>query len=251
MFEKTEYKENGDSLRFLAKLFEYRLAHHEDQAAAARFTKGKAMGNLLQRDQELDVWATVAHHERITNPEPVICEIGFAWGFSAVAILSEHPSAKYVGFDIGAQFTKDAFVILKASFPDRLEVIWGDSSTSIRKLAEDPEKDIRCDIWIIDGDHGYEGAKKDLDAIVDTADQLTRDYPNNLVLWDDTPLDQESLSQTPAAIVLDRQPHGCCDGSGTVLVEAVQSGKIEFLDFGTDKDELGRAVTWSLTSLEK
>ena len=116
----------------MAALYEYRLAHHNDMAAAARFTNGKGMGNLLQRDQEIDVWANIAHHDRITNPNPVICEIGFAWGFSAVVILAEHPTATYVGFDIGHQFSLDAFAVLTELYPERLQVIWGDSSTMIR-----------------------------------------------------------------------------------------------------------------------
>ena len=249
-----EYKLNKDTLKFIGKLYEYRFNHHEDQDAAKRFKNGQWFcGNLLQRNQEMDVWATASHHNNIVNPEPVICEIGFAWGFSALVILAEHPSAKYVGFDIGAGYSKDAFEILNASYPDRFQMIWGDSSTSILEMAGDSSNTIRCDIWIIDGDHSYAGAKKDLDAILDNVPQLSN--PNSLVLWDDCDPGDASGHVDDGVIEREWPTEGnnedasAAKGPTKVFTEAVKEGRLKYIKHGAEKDSKGRFVGWCVSQI--
>ena len=123
-------------------------------------------GYLAQRPEELKIWAAVAHHERITTPNPFVCEIGFGIGFSALTILSQHPTATYIGFDLGwGENPRPTAAELQVLYPDRFRIFWGDSSTNILQLAEDPDNDIRCDIWIIDAAHDFVGAQKDIDVV--------------------------------------------------------------------------------------
>ena len=247
-----EYKMNEETINLIGKLYEYRFSHHDDENAADQFTNGKGMGNLLQRKQERKIWAALSHDKGITNPQPVICEIGFAWGFSAVVILAEHPSAKYVGFDIGHTYSWDAFTILKESYQDRLQVIWGDSSTNIRKMADDPENTIHCDIWIIDGAHSYEGAKKDMNAILDTVPQLSN--PNSLILFDDCDCGDGSGHVDTGVVEREWPTEGVhqkpqSTGPTKVFTEAVKEGRMEYISHGTEKDSLGRFIGWCLSRI--
>ena len=220
---------------------------------------GNGRGFLSARPEEMKVWASVAHHERIATPKPFVCEIGFALGFSALAILSQHPTVTYVGFDKGGNGPTTGANELQSLYPDRFRIFWGDSSTQIRELAND-SKGIRCDVWIIDGDHSFEGAQKDLMAIIDTAPTLITKYPNNVVLWDDVPLDEDAVKKIPAEFVVDPQSKGagggvvgkgphCCTGSSAVLVEAIHNERVEFLEFGHEQNRFNRRTSWAVTSL--
>ena len=220
---------------------------------------GQGRGFLSRRPEEAKIWASASHNKRIITANPFVCEIGFAIGYSALAILSQHPTVTYVGFDEGGNSSITAADALKPLYPQRFRIFWGDSSTQIRELAKNPT-DIRCDVWIIDGDHSYEGAQKDFKAIIDTASMLTTKHPNNVVLWDDVPLDEDAVNKNPVEFIVDPQSKGtgggvvgkgphCCTGSAAVLVEASKNERVEFFSFGQEMNHFNRRVSWAVTSL--
>jgi predicted O-methyltransferase YrrM len=81
-------------------------------------------------------------------------EIGFAWSMSARAFLDTLPDATLLSLDMN-----DAMAKAKSmkEYGKRWELKLGDSSTLMKSLKE------KFDYIYIDGDHTYEGVKKDLD----------------------------------------------------------------------------------------
>ena len=81
-------------------------------------------------------------------------EIGFAWSMSARAFLDALPNATLLSLDMN-----DAMERAKSmkDYGKRWELKLGDSSTLMKKLNE------KFDYIYIDGDHTYEGVKKDLE----------------------------------------------------------------------------------------
>lgn len=81
-------------------------------------------------------------------------EIGFAWGMSCQAFLDALGEATLLSLDDNDAMEK--YDYYKSMFGDRLNLKLGDSSTLMSKLKE------TFDYIYIDGDHTYEGVKKDL-----------------------------------------------------------------------------------------
>jgi hypothetical protein len=81
-------------------------------------------------------------------------EIGFAWSMSTRAFLDALPEATLLSLDMN-----DAMERAKSmkDYKDRWELKLGDSSTLMKELKE------KFDYIYIDGDHTYEGVKKDLE----------------------------------------------------------------------------------------
>ena len=131
------------------------------------------------------------------------------------------------------------------NYPNRTKLFLGDSSAEIRKLA-DSGTDITCDAWIIDGDHSYDGARKDLDAILDTVADLSS--TQSLILWDDC-----DVGNAYDAVMRSKWPtegsHGCpsCKGPTKVFTEAALDGRVEYIGHGTETDSRGKFVGWCLS----
>lgn len=82
-------------------------------------------------------------------------EIGFAWAMSAHAYL-ETQESNLISLDIADNMHKGDGI--REVFPGRWELITGDSSTNLLKQKG------KFDYIYIDGDHTYDGCRKDLEA---------------------------------------------------------------------------------------
>lgn len=86
---------------------------------------------------------------------PVICEIGFNAGYSAVTFLVAHTTARVVSFDIGdfaVPYVAKRWI--DEAFPERHQLVLGDSGITVRNWKD------RCDLYFIDGGHEYLHVKR-------------------------------------------------------------------------------------------
>lgn len=81
-------------------------------------------------------------------------EIGFAWSMSARAFLDALPKATLLSLDMNDAMNRSKSM---KDYGKRWELKLGDSSTLMSELNE------KFDYIYIDGDHTYEGVKKDLE----------------------------------------------------------------------------------------
>jgi mannosyltransferase OCH1-like enzyme len=106
-----------------------------------------------------------------------ILEIGFNGGHSTLLYLISNPYSKIQLFDIGEhKYSKSCFEYLNKEFPNRLNIIWGDST----KTLEDFKTHIKYDFIHIDGGHTRYIAETDFYNCKELSDNDT------LVLIDDT-----------------------------------------------------------------
>lgn len=85
-------------------------------------------------------------------------EIGFAWSMSCRAFLETQPDATLLSIDVNDAMNRADE--MERMWGDRWSIIYGDSSTEVKKLKD------KYDFIFVDGDHTYDGVKKDLDAVV-------------------------------------------------------------------------------------
>lgn len=91
---------------------------------------------------------------KISKKVQSIMEIGFNGGHSALLFLLSNPYSKLVCFDIGSHsYSRLCLDYLQSVFPNRLTMIWGDSSDTIPKYVLDHIGDITFDLIHIDGGH--------------------------------------------------------------------------------------------------
>ena len=104
-----------------------------------------------------------------------ILEIGFNSGFSALLLLlSSHPSVKITCVDINYHnYTMPCFNIIKELFPDRIEIILGNSVDVLPKLKK------KYDLIHIDGGHLTEIVE------IDIKNSLSLINNNGIIIMDD------------------------------------------------------------------
>lgn len=118
-------------------------------------------------------YQSIEKYLRDLDPKPRKgLEIGFCWGMSAKAFLTE-TNGTLLSLDLDDQMGKAGEF---KEYGDRFELRFGDSSTLMKQLTGKYD-------WIyIDGDHEYEGVKKDLEAalplLADNGVMWCDDYGN-------------------------------------------------------------------------
>ena len=88
-----------------------------------------------------------------------IIEIGFNGGHSCLLFLLSNPYSKIQLFDLGNhRYAKLCYEYLNNTFPDRLNITWGDSSVTYSQF----NPNIKYDLIHIDGSHMSEILNKDI-----------------------------------------------------------------------------------------
>ena len=105
------------------------------------------------------------------------------------------------------KYAHNAAVFVSTLFPGKVEVVWGDSRTSMRAYREE-HPGVMCDGIMVDGLHTYEGAKSDLERFLGMA------APGARMAIDDT-LDVEvKRAWTQAVSHGDIHDLGCINAAG-------------------------------------
>eukprot|EP00747_Dinoflagellata_sp_TGD_P167166 gnl/TRDRNA2_/TRDRNA2_191120_c0_seq1.p1 gnl/TRDRNA2_/TRDRNA2_191120_c0~~gnl/TRDRNA2_/TRDRNA2_191120_c0_seq1.p1 ORF type:complete len:329 (+),score=25.71 gnl/TRDRNA2_/TRDRNA2_191120_c0_seq1:75-1061(+) len=90
-----------------------------------------------------------------------VCEIGFNAGDAALRFLVQSNATLYE-FDLGEnQYAHEAADFMNKHFPERFHIMWGDSGKTVPEFHR-TNPDVRCDLAIVDGGHGYDIALADL-----------------------------------------------------------------------------------------
>ena len=91
----------------------------------------------------------------------VYCEIGFNGGHSAAAMLLANPGLLVHSFDLMAwRYSNRSQDLLKTMFGPRLTMHPGDSTLTVPAWTRRNPRE--CDVLFVDGDHGQNGARKDM-----------------------------------------------------------------------------------------
>ena len=88
------------------------------------------------------------------------CEIGFNIGHSSHSVLENNPNVKVISFDIGGDNSKKAYNFMKNIYGERLNVIWGDSTQTVKNTSN-----LNCDVFFVDGGHSAPVPEMDLQNI--------------------------------------------------------------------------------------
>lgn len=89
-----------------------------------------------------------------------VMEIGFNAGHSAETILSSNKKINLISFDIGKPYLKYGKEYIDKTYPNRHELIIGDSQITVPEFAKNNNK--KYDIIFIDGGHDYNVASADI-----------------------------------------------------------------------------------------
>ena len=117
----------------------------------------------------------------LTNkPNINVMEIGFNAGHSAEVFLQNNMCLTLTSFDLGVHnYVMTAKEYIEATYPNRHNLILGDSTTTIPIYSKN-NKDIKFDVIFIDGGHAYEIAKADMENCFHLA------HKDTIVILDDT-----------------------------------------------------------------
>jgi predicted O-methyltransferase YrrM len=144
------------------------MLHHTTHYTDAFLNKTKNISNMVL-------------NQNIKN----VMEIGFNSGFSTLLMLLTNKNMKITCFDLGEHtYTMPCFNKLKETFGDRIQIIIGDSTQTLKKV-----NGVTYDLIHIDGGHSTEVANSDIQQSLRLSKQRTilimddYDFPNLHHLW--------------------------------------------------------------------
>lgn len=115
-----------------------------------------------------------------------VMEIGFNAGFSTLLMLISNPNLHITCFDLGChKYTRPCYEKLKETFKDRIHIIYGDSTQTLKNVHDE------YDLIHIDGGHSIQVATSDIQNSYRLSKNRTilimddYDFPHLHKLWDE------------------------------------------------------------------
>ena len=147
------------------------MKDHKDNENNIWFMKNRAWaGNshIGNRDKQATYYYDWIKSSNLGIDVEHVCEIGMNGGHSAFIMLAALSTGKkeddpnLTMFDFGQySYSKDVASYLKAVYPRRFQVYYGDSTKIVPEWISKTQKE-KCDVFSVDGDHSYQGAKADI-----------------------------------------------------------------------------------------
>ena len=160
----------------------------------------KGEGYSAQLEFEVNFYSSkpseILATKKVNTEQVVICETGFNMGHSALMFLESNPKVRYFGFDMGVDNHDKIAQIMKQKYPNRIEVIIGDSTKTLPNSIKH-KKHIKqlfgqdyCDIISVDGGHHDPVPKLDIANFRAYCNDDDNDQSQTLLLLDDCPCDK-------------------------------------------------------------
>jgi hypothetical protein len=119
-------------------------------------------GHLCSTKDVVDAWQEFYRIFPFTN----ILEFGFNTGWSSALLLTMFPAVKVTSIEI-LKFNRasEGVKILKEKFPNRHDIVWGDSQIISKKVIKGSKKlpTEKYDLAFIDGGHSAPVVEKDIE----------------------------------------------------------------------------------------
>ena len=111
-----------------------------------------------------------------------VCETGFNAGHSTLQWLTGSDDTIVYSFDIGSfKYTRPMADYLNKTFPGRLHLVIGDSRETLPHFS-DSNRDVKCEVVIVDGGHSREVALSDLRNM-----RVVANMERHVIVFDDLP----------------------------------------------------------------
>lgn len=150
--------------------------HYDKIASICADSKEIIEGNVFAAPEMIVKQLNLYHHAKMSS---TILEIGFNAGHSTLIYLFANPTSKIYVFDLGNHgYTRHCFNYLNQVFPNRLSIIYGDSTKTIPEFVK-AHPQLKIDLFHIDGGHTISIATQDLNNCRPLASI------DNIVIFDD------------------------------------------------------------------
>jgi predicted O-methyltransferase YrrM len=141
-----------------------------------------------------------------------VCEVGFNWGGSSLLWLWTKPDLKVLAFDLmDKSYSWDALRWLQSTFPNRIEVIPGDSNRTL----SNHNFDVPCDLILVDAEHSLNSELNNILLMLPHAANP------NLLIVDDCSCAQPKIAATKAWDLVTQ----------ALLVRTIETWSITDIDF--------------------
>ena len=161
--------------------------------AAWPWPQGQIMGNIFDVPAEVVFYSKAAQLPGVQR----LCEVGFAKGHSAIAMLWSNSESTLLSFDLeDLDYSQRSLEYVERMFPDRVTRVSGDSlDTLAARVVQQQQGALEdlCDLFSIDGKHEGEHPKLDFQHALKltrkggylVADDVSpRSFPDVVAAWE-------------------------------------------------------------------